>query len=409
MSDRSGPKGAAGSQLALIVVIEILAMSVWFSTAAVVPSLSSDWDISSGAAGWLTTAVQLGFVAGAVASALLNLADRIPIGKLIVFSALLAAASTALVAIVSEGLISAIPLRFITGVALAGVYPTGAKLVASWFEGSRGLAMGILLAALTLGSGLPHLVGSLGEPQWQTVLLVTSALCLLAAGLALRLKNGPFVADTSPVHPRYVLSMFTDPKQRAINLSYFGHMWELYALWTWMPLFVAASLVAGGDQSASGTTVGLVTFFSIGVAGFAGCVASGLLARRAGPMKLARLALAVSGTCCALSPFVFGTSLWLLTPVLLIWGFAVIADSPMFSTALSWAADPDYVGTALTAQMAIGFLVTAVAIRVTPLMASSTSWRWAFLILLPGPILGVLSIGGKRFRSKGKPPLPGSS
>jgi MFS family permease len=398
MSGRSGSPDGARRQLILIVAVQILAMSVWFSAAAVVPSLTSDWGISSSAAGWLTTSVQIGFVVGAIASAVLNLPDRIRIGRLIAGSALIASLSTALLGLLSDGLLTAVPLRFVTGIALAGVYPLGAKLVASWFTGARGLAMGIVLAALTLGSGLPHLVSSFGQLPWRTVLMVTAVMCLLAAILALRARIGPHASEGSSLHPRYVISMLADRRQRSINLAYFGHMWELYALWTWMPLFLAFSLAAQGSP-ADGTTIGLISFFAIGVAGCAGCIAAGVLARRSDPMFLARVALVASGVCCAISPAVFGASLWILVPVLLFWGFAVIADSPMFSTALSHAADPAYVGTALTAQMAIGFLITAIAIRVTPLMADLTGWRWAFLILLPGPILGVLA----SFRPKPRP------
>ncbi|MBS1879424.1 MAG: MFS transporter [Actinobacteria bacterium] len=367
-----------------------LAMSVWFSTAAVVPSLIVSWGISSGNASWLTSAVQVGFVAGALISALLNLADRVRIGTLIAVSAFAAAVTTALVPVLSHGLATAIPLRFLTGVALAGIYPAGTKLVASWFAGSRGLAMGILLAALTVGSASPHLVTAFGDPAWRLVLLITAGLALVGGVFALALEYGPRVAPPAPLRVGYVAQMFRDPRQRYVNLGYFGHMWELYAFWTWLPLYLTASFAAGGGWLDSGTGVSVVTFVAVGLAGAAGCVTAGFLALRKAPMGLARLSLLVSGACCALSPLVFGLSPALVIVLALIWGFFVISDSPMFSTALSQAADARYVGTALTAQMAIGFLITAAAIRVVPLVADPLGWRWGLAILAFGPAVGLV-------------------
>lgn len=211
-------------QLLLAVVVMILTMSVWFATVAVVPSLISAWHISSGGASWMTSAVQIGFGAGALASAVLNLADRVRIGTLIAASAVLAAVSTALVPLVSDGLGTAISLRFLTGIALAGIYPTGTKLVASWFEGSRGLAMGVLVAALTVGSAMPHLVTALGNPAWHLVLLITAGLALVGGGVSLALEYGPHVAPPASPQVGYVVRMFADRRQRDINLGYFGHM-----------------------------------------------------------------------------------------------------------------------------------------------------------------------------------------
>lgn len=379
----------ADRQLLLAVVVMTLTMSVWFSTAAVVPSLIASWRISSGDASWLTSAVQVGFVAGALISATLNLTDRLRIGTLICASALVAALSTALVPIVSHGLGTALPLRFLTGVALAGIYPAGTKLVASWFGASRGLAMGILLAALTVGSAAPHLVTSFGDPAWRLVLSVTSGLAVVGGLVALALEYGPRVAPPAPLRVGYVAEMFRDRRQRLINLGYFGHMWELYAFWTWLPLYLTASLAAGGGWHGGSTATGLISFAAIGVAGGLGCVAAGRSARRRAPLAIARLSLAVSGACCVLSPVVFGLTPFVVVPLLLVWGCFVIADSPMFSTALSEVADPRFVGTALTAQMAIGFLVTAVAIRLVPVVADALGWRWAFSILAIGPALGL--------------------
>jgi MFS family permease len=383
-------------QLGLAVAVQILALSVWFSTAAVVPSITADWRISSGAASWLTTAVQVGFVCGAVVSALLNLADRAPVRTLMAASAAVAALTTALLPALAGGLAVALPLRFLTGVALAGVYPVGVKLVASWFAGARGLAIGLLLAALTLGSALPHLVAAFAELPWRAVLLVTAGLALAGAAVAVGVRDGPAVTRSAPLHPRYVLTMFADRTQREVNLGYFGHMWELYAFWTWLAGFVGAALLASDGEQAGRTAVGIATFATAGLAGAAGCVAAGISTLRRDPLAFARLSLAVSAACCAVSPLVFAAPAPLLLAVLAVWSFFVIADSPMFSTALSQAADRRYVGTALTAQLAIGFLITAVAIRLVPLLADAAGWRWAFFLLFPGPLLGFLATRGLR-------------
>jgi MFS family permease len=386
--------GGARRQLGLAVAVQVLALSVWFSTAAVVPSITAAWGISSGAAGWLTTAVQLGFVCGAVASALLNLADRVPIGVLMAGSAALAALTTALLPALAGGLAAAIPLRFLTGVALAGVYPVGVKLVASWYVAGRGLAIGLLLAALTVGSALPHLVTAFAALPWRAVLLVTAGMALAGAGIALFAAEGPSTSKSSPLHPRYVIAMFADRAQRDVNLGYFGHMWELYAFWTWLSSFAGAALLASTGQASGRTALGIATFAAAGLAGAAGCVLAGLSTLARDPISFARLSLAVSAACCALSPLVFGAPAPLLLALLAVWGFFVIADSPMFSTALSQVADRRYLGTALTAQLAIGFLITAVAIRLVPLVADGLGWRWAFFLLFPGPLLGFAATRG---------------
>jgi MFS family permease len=393
-----GRRAARGArrQLGLAVAVQVLVLSVWFSTAAVVPSLAADWGISSGAASWLTTAVQVGFVVGAVASALLNLADRVSMRSLMAGSALLAALTTALLPLLADGLAVAIPLRFLTGVALAGVYPVGVKLVASWFAGARGLAMGLLLAALTVGSALPHLVTAFAVLPWRTVLLVTAGMALTGAAVALLVEDGPATSRSAPLHPRYVLTMFADRTQRDVNLGYFGHMWELYAFWTWLASFVSAALLASNGHGSGQTALGIATFAAAGLAGAAGCALAGLFTLTRDPIALARLSLAVSAACCALSPLVFGAPAPLMLAVVAVWGFFVIADSPMFSTALSEAADRRYVGTALTAQLAIGFLITAVAIRLVPVVAGALGWRWAFFLLFPGPLLGFAATSGLR-------------
>jgi MFS family permease len=387
-------RAAARRQLLLVALVQILAMSVWFSTAAVVPSLVRAWHISTQNASWLTTAVQLGFVSGALLSALLNLPDRVRIPRLIAGGAAGAAATTVLVPLLAHGLATALPLRFLTGMSLALVYPPGVKLMASWFAVGRGLAMGVVVGALTIGSAAPQLVNGLGTLAWRGVLGTTTVLALAGALVALTLREGPLLEPATRLHPRYVAEMFADRRQRLANFGYFGHMWELYAFWTWLPAYLAASLAAWHAGAGGRMTVGLLAFGVIGLAGALGCVGAGVLARRLGSVRVARAALTSSGICCLLSGLFYGAPPWVLVPLLAVWGVAVIADSAQFSAWLSDAADSRYVGTALTAQFAIGFLITVVTIRILPLVADGIGWRWALTALALGPAGGVLAMRG---------------
>ena len=387
----------ARRQLALIAIVQVLAMSSWFSASAVVPSLRADWGISTGQGTLLTIAVQLGFVTGAVLSAVLSLADRWPAHRLAAASALVAALSTATIALAVDSLGPALPLRFVTGVALAGVYPTGIKLMASWFERGRGFAIGVLVAALTLGSALPQLLtglaDALGDLPWRSVLLTSSVLCLLASGIAARfVRLGPLAAPAPPFDPRYLLRLFRDRGPLLANLGYFGHMWELYAMWTWLPAYLTASFAASGTWGGSRTSVGLVAFAVIGVAGVGGALAGGWLGDRLGRARVAGGAMAISASCCLLAAAAYGASPYLLLPILLLWGASIIADSGLFSTLMTQVADRRYVGTALTMQTAVGFLLTVVTINAVPYVVDWIGWRGAVALLAVGPVAGAVAM-----------------
>ena len=351
-------------------------MSLWFSASAVVPALRAEWGLSRELAILLTVTVQAGFATGAVCSAALNLADRLAPRRLVGGSALLAALATGLLPWCPHGL--AAPLRFLTGFALAGVYPVGMKVVVSWFPRKRGLALGVLLASLTVGSALPSLLHPL---PWRAVLLASALLATLGAALAAAfVKAGPDKAPAPPWRPRYLLTMAKDRRQRSICLGYFGHMWELYAFWAWLPAYLAAT---GGPQ-------GPTAFVVIGLCGAVGCLLGGVLSDRCGRVVVATAAMLGSAGCALLSFPTSGTSL--LLPVLLAWGVAVIADSGQFSAALAETADPRYVGTALTAMTALGFLLSAGTIQLLPLAADAVGWRAAFPALAAGPVLGALAL-----------------
>lgn len=384
-------------QRALVALVQVLGLSVWFSATAAVPSLRTEWNLSSASATWLTASVQIGFVVGALTSTVLNLPDRVRPQLIMAGSALCAGACTIALALFAHGLAIAIPLRFATGIFLAGIYPVGMKLTASWSTPSeRGRAFGVLLGALTVGSALPHLIGGLGPLPWRTIMAAAACLSLAAAVIALTaVKPGPRL-DTRAVKPnaRYAITMFADRGPRLANLGYFGHMWELYALWTWMAVFILAGREARGQQI--GSTTGLIAFSAIGLAGVFGCLVGGWASDRFGRPPAAVAALVVSGACCLLSPLFFAAPTGILVAFLLVWGASVIADSGVFSTALSETVDTRYVGTALTVQTAIGFLLTVVTIQFVPLLADLVGWKFAFLLLAPGPIAGAVAMNALR-------------
>jgi MFS family permease len=380
-------------RLGVIALVEVLVMSLWFSASAVVPQLAARWHLSGGDASWLTTSVQLGFVAGAVASAVLNLPDMLEPRRLIAGAAVMGAAANAAFALVAGGLASGIPLRFLTGVALAGVYPPGMQLVSTWFRGSRGLAVGTVVGALVLGSGSPHLVNALPAVSWRGVLIASSVMALAGAALAAAAATaGPGIAARPPFRPSYVLHMAHDRRQRLVSLGYFGHMWELYAWWTWLPAFVTASFAACTGGRPSRGAVEATSFAAIGIAGLAGCLVAGVAGDRRGRAETTITAMAVSGTCCLLAAVAYGHRPVLVAAFLLVWGAAVVADSAQFSTALTEVTDTAYVGTALTAQTAIGFAITVVSIRLMPTVTAAVSWRYAFCALAAGPALGILAM-----------------
>jgi MFS family permease len=361
-------------------------LALWFSASVVAPALGADFSLTGTQAVWLTATVQVGFAVGAVGSALANLADRLPPNVLIALSALLGAAATAALALTRAGW-AVLPLRLLTGVSLAGVYPPGMKIVVSWFPNARGVALGLLVGALSVGSAAPELINGLTTLPWRGVLLAAVLLAVVGAAVSLLLvRSGPAMTPTRVPDPRYVARMFRDRRQRLVNLGYFGHMWELYALWSWLPAYLVASRAVQGRLG-----VGLTAFLVAGVCGLVGCLAGGYWADRRGRAPVAMLAMLLSAASGLLSTLVFDVpALFLL--VLAVWGAAVIADSAQFSAALTEVADQEYVGTALTAQTAIGFLISALTIQALPVLADQVGWRLAVPLLAVGPLLGAAAM-----------------
>ena len=381
--------------LALIALAELLGMCVWFAANAVAPQLATRWALSPSETGWLSTVVQLGFVAGTGIAAVLNLADVVPARAYFSVSALLAAvANVALLA--APGYRTALVSRLLTGVFLAGVYPPAMKMAATWFRERRGLAIGVVVGALTIGKALPYLIHALPGAGVVQVVLAASGTALVAALLiATMYRDGPAPFPTRPFDLRLVGTVLRDRGYRQVLGGYSGHMLELYACWIWLPSFLAASALAhagpGTDPTASASWVAVLSFVVM-AAGAVGCVLGGELADRVGYVRLVVMAMAVSGTCALLTPVVFGRSSAVLVPVLLVWSVAVIADSAQFSTLITRVVAPHAIGTALTLQTSIGFLLTSVTVQLVPIVAGHVGWRFAFPVLALGPALGIAAI-----------------
>ncbi|HRP98282.1 MAG TPA: MFS transporter [Rhodocyclaceae bacterium] len=391
MTPTPAPEHAAGRwrALALLAVTLVLSMTTWFSAAAVVPQLRAEWHLSANTAAWLTIAVQLGFVCGALTSGLLNLSDIFAPRHVICAGAIGAATANALLELAGAGAIG-VGLRFATGFFLAGVYPPALKLMATWFQKGRGTALGILVGAIVVGQATPHLVNALGGLDWRIVIHVTSVLTL-AGGLltALAVREGPYPFPKATLDPTQLWRVLANRGVRLACYGYFGHMWELFAMYAWFLVFIAEALAVRG--AAGGPAAAYATFAVIATGGL-GCWIGGILGDRWGRTRTTALMMALSGTCCVLIGLFYGAPTWLLLTVGLVWGFTVVADSAQFSAMVTELADQAYVGTALALQLAIGFVLTVATIWLIPLFAEAFGWRWAFVLLAPGPALGVVAM-----------------
>lgn len=370
--------------LLLIAAAELLAMTLWFSATAAAPAMSAEFGLDGAARAWLTMAVQLGFVVGTLATATTSLADAINPRRLFALGCAVGAVCNGAISLAPSAT-AIIVLRFCTGAALAWVYPPGMKIAAGWFVERRGTALGILVGALTVGTAFPHLLAwaAAGTP-WRTLVGASSAFALAAGALVLAtVKDGPHVTPSTPFDIHAAASVLRQRGVRLATLGYLGHMWELYAMWAWIAAFATAS-AASTHLTLSGSLVAFVAIAS----GAVGCVVAGFWADAWGKARIAGLAMLASAGCSALSPAVFGAPAAALMIFAVVWGFTIVADSAQFSALVSEYSPRTHVGTALTLQTSAGFLLTIASLRIVPAIAAAIGWRWAFAILVPGPLLG---------------------
>ena len=378
------------SNLAIITLAEILALSLWFSGTAAGPGLIAEADapIASFQA-WLTSAVQAGFVAGTLVSAALALPDRFDPRRVFSLACLLGATANAIILILPPGGLGDVLCRAATGVALAGIYPVGMKLAAGWAtRNDTGLVVGLLVGGLTLGSALPHAVNALGGLAWRPTIAAASIGALVAAGIIGRAALGPLHTPAPRFRPAQAILLLRDRGTRLATLGYLGHMWELYAVWAWIGAYISASFASASNGDPTPTIASIATFAVVAV-GAVGSVAAGLLADRIGRIRVTCAAMLVSAACCLLAGPLFGASPATTVALGLIWGVAVVADSAQFSACIAELAPPGLTGTLLTVQVCLGFTLTLVAIQLMPWFIGVSGWGGAFTILAVGPLLGV--------------------
>lgn len=393
----SGEPPAIGKavNIALLALCEVLAMSLWFAASAVAPQLKALYHLDGLHQAAFASAVALGFVVGTLASALLGLADRLDPRRLFCAAALLGAAANLGILpslhLVDPAGWGAVALRLLVGISAAGLYPVGMKLAATWATTDMGLLVGILVGALVLGSASSFLVAGFGGLDWQASVVAASAAAALAGLLILALRLGPRQARGAPFHPAMALAGLREPALRLANFGYFGHMWELYAMWAWIGAFLGASFHAA-DPALSGTAWPRLATFAVIAVGAPGSLLGGWLADRWGRTALTTAAMLLSGACALCAGPLFGANPWLVIALCLIWGVAVVADSAQFSASIMELAPPSLIGTMVTAQTCIGFLLTIVSIHLLPEVVRLVGWRFAFGLLAIGPFFGAWSM-----------------
>ncbi|MBS0238717.1 MAG: MFS transporter [Proteobacteria bacterium] len=389
-ADAQAKENSRWAMLGILSLAIVLSMTTWFSATAILSELREVWSLDGASIAWLTNAVQIGFVVGALGASIFNLPDIIAPRTLMSVSAVLAAAANVGL-LIAPNAETAMFLRFVTGLALAGVYPPALKLISTWFVQGRGLALGCVIAALTLGSAFPHLLRALtSNLNWKLVVCSTSAMTVIGAALMARFAvEGPYPFSRTTFDLRKIGQVLRDKPVMLANIGYFGHMWELYAMWGWFLAFTQASWEARGLISPSAS---LITFAVI-ASGTVGCILGGLMADSIGRTATTSIMMALSGLCCILIGFTFDAPLWVFLLISILWGITVIGDSAQFAAAVTEVGNSAFIGTALALQLGLGFALTVVAIRVMPVLADYLGgWQWAFVALVPGPIIGTIAM-----------------
>ncbi len=374
--------------ITLLLITEICVMSLWFVSAAILPDMLREVVITPGAQALLSTAVQAGFVAGALASAYLGIADRFDPRKVIALSAVLAALANAALLVLPIGGGGAIAMRFITGALLAGVYPVGMKIAAGWGTKDRGFLIGLLVGGLTLGSASPHLMALLGGVEWRFTIMIASLAAGFGGVIVLASTLGPHHARAPRFDPTAIALVWTDKRIRYAYLGYFGHMWELYAMWAWVGT-IAATSYALSLSTAAALELGKLTAFIAIAAGALACVAAGKLADRIGKAQMTIWAMSGSGLAALAVALTFGGPVWLTFVLIVLWGITIIPDSAQFSALVADAAPPELAGSLMTLQTALGFALTMITVQTAPVLAAVTGWPLVIVIMALGPVFGI--------------------
>ena len=377
--------------IAILMIAEVAALSLWFVSAAILPDMLRDAEISAFRQAALSSGVQAGFVIGALVSAVLGLADRFDPRRVFAASAIAAGLINALLLVVAPGHVIAIGARIATGALMAGTYPVGMKIAVGWGQKDRGFLVGALVGALTLGSAAPHLFALAGGSDWRLTVAVASLASVLAGLMVFAVKLGPHHSIAARFDPKVITSAWTNRRVRLAYAGYLGHMWELYAMWAWIAAATAASYGLSVPLADAEWLSKLTAFIAIAAGGLV-CAFAGIAADRIGKAEVTIIAMALSGTSAIAAALTFGGPIWLTFVIVVIWGITVIPDSAQFSALVADASPPDQAGSLMTFQTALGFALTFATVQATPILASSLGWPIVLAALALGPAFGIVAM-----------------
>lgn len=390
----------------LLCLTVICGMSPWFATGAAVMDIARERGISPGLQAMLSSAVQAGFVLGAFGFAVTGIADRHDPRRIIMLAALMNALSTAALLVIPPGTPASVGLRLIAGMGFAGIYPVGMKIMVGWGKQDRGLLVGMLIGSVTLGSALPHLAAFFGGAEWRVVVGTAALASGVAAALAPRLAIGPGHALAPAFDARAIRLIWTDRNIRAATGGYLGHMWELYALWSWIGVIAATSYAAHMPGAGAERLAALTAFGSIAL-GACFCVPAGWLADRHGKARIAAGAMWISGAAALACALAYAGPVWLVMALLLVWGAAIVPDSAQFSALIADHAPPHLTGSLMAMQTALGFALTILTVQLTPVLAAAIGWPWTLAAMALGPAFGIRALRAGRGGITGNRPGAG--